>query len=306
MIRTQRAEHSGPRALQWLHQQQLEVDDVPSEAEARISFDRIETDEFIAGRIWQTPMTMRYAPRPWADNFSLVLLALAGRRNIEIDGATYSMESPEVLVLVEPVPFIVRTTEVTAGAFFWVPRRRLHPWADDMPKIQPFRAGAAFHATTISAAMAALNFDLDARSPAHKTWALGMQHLVLALVQDSLQATIMETWPPLAREARRIAREHAPDRNFSVAKLAQALEISPTHLHRVMQPTGVTAGQLIRQQRLHLATELLTGQKRTRSELERVASLTGFPSGRSLRVALAQQGSPQRAAATLESMPSIG
>ncbi|WP_181064253.1 AraC family transcriptional regulator [Pseudoclavibacter sp. AY1F1] len=279
----------GTAALNWMKTQGWHTTYADPTQEIRVVSERLCTGTFAMGRIWHTPMTVEVQPRPVDDGHALITLPLTGSRRITLNDREHKLEAPDILVHPGQTTFELHTDSPGAHAFFEVPKILLQPWLSQAWDVRPIVGAPGYRDTIVSASMAALNSTFTADSAASASWAAGMQHLGLAMVQSSLDMSPAQYQPDLVGKARSLIRAKAHDPNYSIAKLAADLNISTTHLHRIMKSGGRSAGQLLRSQRISLARGLLREADPSAAEYQRVAEVVGFTSARVLRRSLARE-----------------
>jgi AraC-like DNA-binding protein len=85
--------------------------------------------------------------------------------------------------------------------------------------------------------------------------------------------------------ARRHIREHAADPGLDTAQISRALGWSTRQIQLALQHSGTTPRELIRQERLRMARELLLDPVQRHLTIDELAHRTGFPSAGALSTA---------------------
>ena len=286
MPKLNRTDLVGGTALDWINTQGWHTTYADPTQQVRVACERLQTGMFVIGRLWHTPMTVDIQPPPASRGHVFITPPLTGTRHITLNDQVHELRAPDMLVHPGHTPFELHTDAPAAHAFLEVPRGLLQPWLWGTREVRPIECRPGYRDTVVNALMAALNGSFASDSAASATWAVGMQQLVLAMVQSSVSGSSVEHWPTLVNDARRLIRAKAHDPTYTIAKLARDLYVSTTHLHRVIRVSGKSAGQLLRSQRTELARSLFGDVKPSVADYARVAELAGFSSTRVLKRAL--------------------
>jgi AraC-like DNA-binding protein len=90
-------------------------------------------------------------------------------------------------------------------------------------------------------------------------------------------------------EARRYIRQHACDPDLDVVQIARALGWSARYIQQVLQASGTTARDLIRQERLQLARSRLASASWAAASVSEIAYACGFSGHAAFTTAFRQQ-----------------
>ncbi|WP_437582535.1 helix-turn-helix domain-containing protein [Paramicrobacterium sp. CJ85] len=144
--------------------------------------------------------------------------------------------------------------------------------------------------------MAAANVSVHSQSQNADTLARVAYYLTMTAARIALQRDLMIDLDPINHfgVAMSVISSRKTDPHLSVASLAESLSLSVRQLNRVFQKEGTTVAREIRRARMLEARRLLENSPASqRLSLDRIASLSGFPSVAALRRAAKAEGSPE-------------
>lgn len=255
----------------------------------RLLTDEILSRNFRVGRIWHTACTLRSTSG--RRNF-LVMVQLEGRTRISFgsDGSASVFEPGDVAIV--PRGAHCRMDSDDAAA-----RIEIEIVASALPKAiaEAFGEGAVFpdaapslRSVLTAAVHTALNSEVDPTDPSFPTFSLAIGHLAAGVLIEATAEPVtarVRRSEQLVRAAAGVIAQRASDIDFTVAALAQELQISERYLRKIFTAHGTNAQKEIRAARAALARQYLAadGPRATRAEIARWA---GFGHPHTMRLAL--------------------
>ncbi|MWV48100.1 hypothetical protein GRS96_02275 [Rathayibacter sp. VKM Ac-2803] len=254
--------------------------------------DVLSTPESRLARVWHTGGRMTSTDRPTA----LVLLQLEGTSAVTVDG-TKRMLGPGAIAYAAPGTALtlrsddpVARVELESSGLALPPRTR----EAIERRVVLDGTGGAFASVLIATVNTALNSAMQPDDAGFAAFLLGLGHLTAATLTD---ASGSHDGPKTLRrqdiyeQALAVIAREAPDPDFTVAGLAQALNVSQQYVRVVFAVHGATARDAIRDARADLARSYLrvNGSHPVFTAAE-AAHLSGFRSVGTMRAALRTEG----------------
>lgn len=289
---------AGERAVAWFAENGWQARAISSVV-PHVIVDEIVGDAVTVRRLWHTPLALEAMTTSDATPATTVVLQVDRHLRVRLPGTDSRTLGPFGAAVVprSAGPQLIADDHTARVEVTLTSRPHLahategEVWARDET--------SASWTIVVSLVNAVLNSTVVPASPGYDHLQDAIESATRALITQFTAERLLPRPPrphELAIRAEEIIRRHAADPAFTVDGLARMMNVSRRHLARVLTALGAPASARIRAERVRLARQLLTGPA-VGAHGRQVAQLSGFPSVRTLREAIAREDeeSPLRA-----------
>lgn len=277
-------ELSGDDAASWLSGCGLHLRSGASTL--RVLADRVTSEDFVAARVWHTPGEFRFGA---ARRVTLFTCAI-GEYVLKSGDRQLSGAQAGDGIIVTDAEWVLRAHRPAAMFLVQTTGSRLPvSTVASLDAMQARSYEGAMRDALLGAINSLFNTDPPASTLSLAAWRRAVESLVAAMVESHNLVSVPQVSQAYARllvKALSMIESHARDPEFSVARLASALNVSRGHLHEVFAATGMSAGLHLRRTRAIIAQNLIEANSVGDRDVEQIARESGFGSVRTMRRAL--------------------